>query len=227
MNLVLEMESSLEFWRRIYPAGRSPHNPIALPQGEFACSKKDVLRLAPEWATADFLSKSWNSRASRSATCARTNASSNFSRDVSANASRTNTSANFRNELRSERCSSTGTKRMERCANETDRVRAQGAGRRPGAGAGQRPDRGPNPRLVIIYFVHKRMEWADAAGGPGSADAASAPNTAGAPGVTSTPDATAPGRRRSTAARPRRRRRRAGRRPTPSRRHRRLQKGTA
>ncbi len=45
MNLVLEMESSLEFWRRIYPAGRSPHNPIALPQGEIACSKKDVLRL--------------------------------------------------------------------------------------------------------------------------------------------------------------------------------------
>ena len=57
MNLVLEMESSLEFWRRVYPLNRAPQGPVALPRGETACSGEDVSRLAPKWMTPQFLAQ--------------------------------------------------------------------------------------------------------------------------------------------------------------------------
>lgn len=57
MNLVLEMESSLEFWRRVYPLNRAPQGPVVLPRDEIACSGEDVSRLAPKWMTPQFLAQ--------------------------------------------------------------------------------------------------------------------------------------------------------------------------
>ncbi len=57
MKLVLEMESSLEFWRRVYPLDRAPSSPTGLPDDKHACSKRDVLTFAPGWMTPEYLAQ--------------------------------------------------------------------------------------------------------------------------------------------------------------------------
>ena len=55
MDLVLDMVTSMEFWRRMYPVNRTPKPAQPVTFGNCACSRKDVERLLPEWATKDFL----------------------------------------------------------------------------------------------------------------------------------------------------------------------------
>ena len=55
MNLVLDIESSAEFWRRVYPATRAPGPAPYTELVDCAHLERDVLRLAPDWVTSDFL----------------------------------------------------------------------------------------------------------------------------------------------------------------------------
>ena len=49
MHLVLDIATSLEFWRRMYPANRQPASiRVDLP-GDCAFNKRDVMGLAPDW----------------------------------------------------------------------------------------------------------------------------------------------------------------------------------
>ena len=55
MDLVFDIATSMEFWRRVYPADRVPKPAGSVTMGDCACSRKDVERLLPAWATDDFL----------------------------------------------------------------------------------------------------------------------------------------------------------------------------
>ena len=55
MNLVLDIATSMEFWRRVYPISRAPLNPVNALQGECAVSRRDVKPLIPHWITPEFL----------------------------------------------------------------------------------------------------------------------------------------------------------------------------
>ena len=49
MFLAIGIETSLEFWRLVYPVDRTPSNPQPLPKGDAAHNEKDVWNLAPTW----------------------------------------------------------------------------------------------------------------------------------------------------------------------------------
>ena len=53
MNLVLDITTSAEFWRRRYPTNRAPKNPSPFLFGECASNARDALELAPAWATSE------------------------------------------------------------------------------------------------------------------------------------------------------------------------------
>ena len=65
--LILEMATSLEFWRQVYPADRRPRNPVDLPSWVSAPASNserivaslgdDVWSLAPDWITPKFLAQ--------------------------------------------------------------------------------------------------------------------------------------------------------------------------
>ena len=54
MILAFEHIVSREFWRRVYPADRSPRNPLArIPTADYAATRREFLEIAPEWAYAE------------------------------------------------------------------------------------------------------------------------------------------------------------------------------
>ena len=55
MNLVLDISTSAEFWRRVYPIDRAPSSPSKNPKGDCAITHDEVFRLAPQWITPHFL----------------------------------------------------------------------------------------------------------------------------------------------------------------------------
>lgn len=50
MDLVLDIASSVEFWRKRYPLNRTPSAPVMLPQLQCAYSQDDAWEILPEWA---------------------------------------------------------------------------------------------------------------------------------------------------------------------------------
>ena len=50
MDLVLDIASSIEFWRKLYPLDRTPGTPVLRPQLQCAYSQDDAWKLIPEWA---------------------------------------------------------------------------------------------------------------------------------------------------------------------------------
>ncbi len=55
MNLVLDIATSAEFWRRIYPVNRAPKNPSSVVPNSCVCTAKEIAELAPSWVTEEFL----------------------------------------------------------------------------------------------------------------------------------------------------------------------------
>lgn len=55
MNLVLDISTSLEFWRRIYYTDRAPASPGPVSISQCASAKAEVEKLAPTWAKPEFL----------------------------------------------------------------------------------------------------------------------------------------------------------------------------
>lgn len=55
MDLVLDITTSAEFWRRIYPPNRAPRASAYATPGESARTAHEIERLAPAWLTPDFL----------------------------------------------------------------------------------------------------------------------------------------------------------------------------
>ena len=55
MQLVLDITTSAEFWRKVYSADRTPIAPSTFVPGECACTARDVLEFAPSWITEEFL----------------------------------------------------------------------------------------------------------------------------------------------------------------------------
>lgn len=55
MDLALDITTSAEFWRRIYPSNRAPKPSAYAMPGECVRNAHDVEALAPSWATKDFL----------------------------------------------------------------------------------------------------------------------------------------------------------------------------
>lgn len=49
MFLAIGIETSLEFWRLVYPPDRAPSSPQPLPEEDAACNEKGVWDLAPTW----------------------------------------------------------------------------------------------------------------------------------------------------------------------------------
>ena len=55
MSLFLDITTSAEFWRKIYPADRNPTAALSSTPLDCVCTAEEALRLAPSWATPDFL----------------------------------------------------------------------------------------------------------------------------------------------------------------------------
>ncbi len=55
MALVLDISTSMEFWRQVYPLDRAPAQPSAIAPEPCACAYEDIERLKPDWMTAEFL----------------------------------------------------------------------------------------------------------------------------------------------------------------------------
>lgn len=55
MNLVLDIATSLEFWRQQYPLDRRPSPSTVQPPNDCAYNKADVLALCPSWITEETL----------------------------------------------------------------------------------------------------------------------------------------------------------------------------
>lgn len=55
MDLVFDIATSLEFWRRIYPADRKPHGPNNPAFNDVAKSQHEIDELLPNWVTPEFL----------------------------------------------------------------------------------------------------------------------------------------------------------------------------
>ena len=55
MDLVLDISTSAEFWRRIYPVNRSPEHPSGTVPNAPVCTAAEIARLAPSWITDEFL----------------------------------------------------------------------------------------------------------------------------------------------------------------------------
>lgn len=57
MNLVFDIATSAEFWRRIYPTDRAPKPPAPISIDECAYTAEQVFSLAPKWVTSQFLNQ--------------------------------------------------------------------------------------------------------------------------------------------------------------------------
>ena len=55
MNLVLDIATSMEFWRRQYPLNRTPLPSGVQPPTDYAFKKSDVLNSCPNWITDELL----------------------------------------------------------------------------------------------------------------------------------------------------------------------------
>ena len=55
MDVVLDIASSIAFWRLIYPIDRTPKTAFCAMPGQCAHTWKDIAALLPQWVTPDFL----------------------------------------------------------------------------------------------------------------------------------------------------------------------------